>query len=394
MAVEFRCEHCGSLLSADAEAGAEVECPDCGKGALVPAGLAALPHPQVPPEVGESESADVPPPLPERPPEGQAGEGGFDEDEEEEFGEPSEFMQVLAKSVPWLISIFANAAAILILSLITLLVIYTGMPQDIVVPDATLSENPGGSINPTASESAERSRTVRPTPTREFSKKESLSVDTRDSDDAVELIGSAAGGASGGSPFGLTGGGGGGPASNFYGTGGNAHHIVWVIDRSGSVAPNFGLLKQEMLRSVATLKPVQDFHVILFGEDVPIEKEPRQLTAANKKYKLAVAEFLSSVNAAAGYTKPVSALERAFAVLRGADPSKPGKLIYLLTDGVFPDNEAVINKLRALNKTKGVLINTYLYSPERNELAEKVMKQIASENGGRYKYVSPDEVYD
>ena len=71
MAVEFRCEKCGKLLSADAEPGSMMKCPHCQKKVAVPAGLASLPQPHLPP------GQEPPPPPPPPPPggEGQVAEG-------------------------------------------------------------------------------------------------------------------------------------------------------------------------------------------------------------------------------------------------------------------------------------------------------------------------------
>ena len=54
------------------------------------------------------------------------------------------------------------------------------------------------------------------------------------------------------------------------------------------------------------------------------------------------------------------------------------------------DNAAVLAAVRKLNSAGKVHINTYLYGNKPPE-AEKVMKQIAKENGGRFRYVSPEE---
>ncbi|HDZ20530.1 hypothetical protein LCGC14_1449250, partial [marine sediment metagenome] len=189
------------------------------------------------------------------------------------------------------------------------------------------------------------------------------------------------------------GGGGGGPAG-FLGSGGNVHHIVWLIDRSGSIVSNFDVLRLEMLSSISRLRPAQDFHIIMFAEGPPLEKVPKRLTPANKRFKVVAADFLDNIDPAEGTTDPVPALTRAFAVLKAADQKKAGKLIYLLTDGVFPDNEKVLRTVNEMNKMRSVMIHTFLYSTQPDALAEKVLQKLATENGGRYKYVSPDEVYD
>ena len=93
-----------------------------------------------------------------------------------------------------------------------------------------------------------------------------------------------------------------------------------------------------------------------------------------------------------GQTDPVPALQRAFNVLSRANTSKGrrGKLVYLLTDGDFPDNKAVLAAVRKENTKKDVHINTYLYGYKGKQVVD-VMQKIASENGGRYKHVSSDE---
>ena len=180
----------------------------------------------------------------------------------------------------------------------------------------------------------------------------------------------------------------GGPRSAFFGGGANAHHIVYVIDRSGSMVETLDTVRTELLISISRLAPKQDFHLIMFAKGLPLEVPARRLMPATAENKEAAAKFLESVRAM-GQSDPIPALQRAFAVLARAD-KRPGRLIYLLTDGNFPDNAAVLAVLRKLNGGKQVAINTYLYGRRPPE-AEKVMRQIAKEHGGRYRYVSADE---
>jgi|GEM_PF-4930603 len=177
MAVEFQCEHCDALLSAEAEAGAEVECPHCGQAAVVPEGLAALPSPQVPgqsppPVPTDQAAADAPADEPSPEATDENGEPLDEEEEDEEHHEPSAMMKWLSDSVPWVISLFATLTVFLILWFINMLVIY-GKPEDVPVPDIVQSQQPGGSISPADMATSDRSRTVRPTPTRKFSNRTS-----------------------------------------------------------------------------------------------------------------------------------------------------------------------------------------------------------------------------
>jgi len=378
MAVDFRCENCGKLLSLDAEPGSMVECPHCRNKLTVPEGLASLPRPHVPPNAAPAgDRQDTAPP-------GEA-------DAEPEDGAEG-LMTVMAAAMPWVVSVFFHLGLGLILALVTMIVLESYIPDSVTVPDMDFSENPGGVMNPGERNPDQQAQQPKPTDRRHHSRRESaIPADTGKTDKKIELIGVGAGGMSGGAlaKFGLdVGGSGSGPRSSFFGSGGNAHHIVFVVDRSGSMVDTFDYVRKEMLRSISRLRPPQDFHVILFAEGPPIENAPKRLVPAEFVYKEQVAEFLQSARAQ-GQTDPIPALRRAFATLAKAN-RLPGKLIYLLTDGVFPDNQKVISEIRAANPGTKALINTYLYGSRPPE-AEDVMKQIADQNGGRYRYVSPDE---
>ena len=65
-------------------------------------------------------------------------------------------------------------------------------------------------------------------------------------------------------------------------------------------------------------------------------------------------------------------------------------VIYLLTDGEFPDNKKVINAIKQLNKAKHISVNTILFN--NNSLdATRVLKKIAEENNGIFRFVRRDE---
>jgi uncharacterized protein with von Willebrand factor type A (vWA) domain len=178
------------------------------------------------------------------------------------------------------------------------------------------------------------------------------------------------------------------PRSEFCGLGSNAHHIVYLVDRSGSMFDTFDAVKDEIADSVAALQPTQDFHVIMFSNGKPLEKQPMTLTPATEKNRLALAKFLETVHAEST-TNPIKAINRAFDVLAESN-ERPGRMIYMLTDGAFPDNEAVLATIRWRNTGKDVVINTFLYG-WKPPIAEKVMSLIATENGGHYRYIKPDE---
>jgi len=380
MAVEFRCEKCGKLLSVEAEPNAKVKCPYCKGKVTVPAGLAAMPRPQVPP------GASAPAPVqaaPAPPPEEPVG-----------AEEPDALMGVMAAVMPWLISVFFHLGLVVILWFV--LIVALGGEQaeaQAIVPSAELSETPGGQIEPGQDDPDMEARSLERIQQNKWAQRDSTlpSTSVGETESKVSVIG-ISGGSAGGSAaaFGLTTGGSGvGPKSRFFGTGGNAYHIVYVVDRSGSMLDTLDLVRREMLRSVSRLNEAQTFHVIFFATGTPKENPPRRLVYATIENKREAADYLKSIQAQ-GRTDPIPALTRAFQVLQRTPNDRTGKLIYLLTDGEFPDNEKVLTTIRGLNKQGDVHINTILHY-HRSPPVMKVLQAIARENGGRFKFVEPNQ---
>ena len=379
MAVDFRCDRCGKLLSVEGDAGSTVRCPHCGRKVAVPSTLASLPRRDVPAGGGLSAAeVEVPQELSE---------------EETSTAQSEEMMAAVARVIPWVISVFLHVGLLLFFALLTMFVIRSGIPEHVVVPEAFLGEDPGGVMTPAEQDLQPEVERPAISPERHHSRRESaIPADTGQADRKIELIGVGSGGAGGGAlaRFGLEiGGSSAGPRSSFFGSGGNAHHIVYVVDRSGSMLDTFDYVRREILKSVSRLRPPQDFHIILFAEGQPLENPPKRLVVANHQNKLQLAEFLIGV-IAERRSDPIPALKRAFGVLRKAN-RLPGKLIYLLTDGQFTQPPGdVLRAIRAANHRDEVLINTYLYWYEDRQAIE-LMRQIAEQNGGRYRYISPEE---
>ena len=384
MAVDFRCEHCGKLLSIDAAPGSEVSCPHCSKQVTVPEGLANLPKPQVP--------GSQPPAVPAQP------QGQLDEEEFDEEDEDSQVMTTMAALMPWVLSVFFHAGLFLMMALLVLVIGAANekkVGEDVFVNSDVYSDDPGGQINPGDSNPEKESAQEMETTSKQWARSESQVVSNADSTDTdLTMIGLAGGGAAGGmlAKQGLgSGGSGAGPKGKFFGHGGNAHHIVYLIDRSGSMAlgGTFDTVCREMVTSISELNPVQTFHIVLFGDGTTIENPPKSLVDATDDQKKAAAKFLEKQRAS-GPTDPIPAMNRAFDVLAKADRQKRGKIIFLLTDGVFTaDNDVVLRTIKGRNRGQQVHINTYLYGGQQEKEAVDVMQKIAKENGGKFKIIQP-----
>jgi hypothetical protein len=382
----LRCEHCRNLFSTPSSE-TEAECPHCGTATIVGEAIAALPTPQLPGE--------------ERPAELDLDDEPVDE-QDEVFGEPGRVGRAVQKSTPWTIAVLANLAVMLILMFISIIVGGDRVGAEIIVPNSNLVDNPGGALTP--HEFKDPSPPEQPLPEKDPRRgdRDLVVNDILKDKEEIDVIGRGLSGASNGDPNGFGDGSTGTNEPGFLGPkrpdGGNVHHVVYLIDRSGSMGQGgkMLLLRQQLLLSINRLSPKQDFHVIMFsgqrGES-PKEKTPARLTQVNHQSLTQVCGFLDNIGEAQGNTVAASAVRRAFDVLKEADPKRPGKLIYLLTDGQLGDREEVFRALDDLNKTKSVKINTLLLSEDEDTGAAQTLRRIATTTGGRYKHVSMDEAH-
>lgn len=185
-------------------------------------------------------------------------------------------------------------------------------------------------------------------------------------------------------PFGVPGGGRGiGPRSPFMGVSGNAKTVCYVCDASGSMMGlPFDLLKIELKKAVEALVPSQAYNIIFFQKG-GAESLSRTLVVANPNNKQKSYTYLEQVTVGSD-SNPVPSLRLAFA-------QKPN-LVYLLTDGAFDDNDAVVAEVKKLNASKQTRINTIaFFSPDapqaERKACEDVLRKIASDNGGLFKVV-------
>jgi len=193
--------------------------------------------------------------------------------------------------------------------------------------------------------------------------------------------GSGSGEGNGGAlaPFGVPGGGGGiGPRSNFIGVGGNARKVVFICDATGSMMQEFDNLRVELRKAIDGLRPPQSFNVVFFQENAPPPPD-KSLLFASPDNKRKVYDYVDKY-APRGPTDPVPAIKVAF----GMHP----ELIYFLCDpSDFPDPKGTIALFKSLNVGGTVHVNTIAFL-EHDEEGEKTLKQIASDSGGIFKYVS------
>lgn len=175
------------------------------------------------------------------------------------------------------------------------------------------------------------------------------------------------------------------PSVTFCGTKANAHHIVYVIDRSVSMIDSFGMVKREMATSVGELTAAQYFSVVIATDPAPEGRPANRLTPAVEKHKLDMVRYVKYVYPLST-TAVAPAMSRAFELLRLADPSRQGKVVFFVTGRMPPDAGDLEKLIRKLNADKDVRINTCLYW-DRSRMATRLLKRIARENNGDYAFI-------
>ena len=377
MSARFRCPECKQPLRSrhgdNSGKGRVLKCPECGARLAVPPARAWVAHPQI----------DSPSPA--------AADDGPDSPHRQDVVLPA-----MARSMPWIMSVFFHAAVALIFMLVATVLIVEEPEKSGVAPNVS----PRDAIDVSRSVTQVPSRLVKSNrrPVLDKLRRESKLAEgaaPKDNSkipltDEVIGIGSLSDLGLGQTGTGVEGiGPGGGPGCELFPPPppqGGVADVVFLIDRSGSMVDMFDTVRFQILSSVRNMGPTKHrFHVVLFSDGGPIEKTPRRMTPASDKAKLALLKFLDPVRAS-GKTDPIPAINRAFDVLG----KSKGGVIHLLTDGVFPDNRAVLDAIDRRNAAGRIKINTILYG-NRPPLAEKVMSKIARDNKGAYRYVSRDE---
>ncbi|MBI3469188.1 MAG: VWA domain-containing protein [Planctomycetes bacterium] len=166
-------------------------------------------------------------------------------------------------------------------------------------------------------------------------------------------------------------------SARFFGLGEEgANSVVYVIDCSLSMdqpSYKFESAKRELIRSINSLKSEHRFFVIFFaGSAVPMPGS--ELMAATESNKKKAIEWIRNVGVQPN-TLPVAAMRQAI----GLRP----EVIYLLSDGEFLNK--FCDEIRLANGgTSPATIYTVGFG---NRSGEPQLVRIASESGGKYRYV-------
>jgi hypothetical protein len=182
--------------------------------------------------------------------------------------------------------------------------------------------------------------------------------------------------------------------SRFCGSSGNTACVCYVVDCSGSMVIAFDYIRQELKRAIAQLTPAQNFHIIFFAGDQPIQLPQGRLLRATTDNKTAARRFVEQTNLTevqtsdAAWQGVVHALQAAFALHDGK--GRHVDLVYLLTDGDF-EHSQVREAIRTLQAAGGapVRINIIACGNRDNE---DYLSGLAKANNGQYTFLSDEDL--
>lgn len=185
------------------------------------------------------------------------------------------------------------------------------------------------------------------------------------------------GGDVGGVGSGLGGAGGGGGGASFFGVEASGNRFVFIVDVSGSMeyGGKIDELRRQLTRSITNLLETSEFWVIGFSDGPqPMggKTDWSDGSATSKRTALRQVEVLAT----GGGTEPRGAFQMAFSIRPRPDA------IYFMTDGEFDPN--IPAELAVMNRSLHIPIHTICFA---TEASEALMKKIATESKGTYRFV-------
>ncbi len=172
---------------------------------------------------------------------------------------------------------------------------------------------------------------------------------------------------------------------DFFGMNLNGTSVVFVVDASRSMnhpfpdpyKTRFGRVKVELVKTIEKMTETEKFFMIFFN-DFPVPMPANRLVSATPENQKSYLNWMVP-GQATGSTEPEAALHMALKL-------RP-EVIYFLTDGRF--HYSVVKSVTNANRDR-VTINTICFGDDEGE---KMLKELASGNGGVYKYI-PDTLPD
>jgi hypothetical protein len=173
--------------------------------------------------------------------------------------------------------------------------------------------------------------------------------------------------------------------AELFGVKGYGHRFVYVMDRSDSMNGYGGrplaAAKRELLRSVQSMGPEQEFQIIFYNERSTPLKVPGQMTqflVGDKQTHSRVTQVVNIVYGSGG-TNHMDALKLALRM-------RPD-VVFILTDARVPRMSGLqLNEIRARASANNTVIHTIEFGTDPVIPTDSFLEQLAKGNHGEYRY--------
>jgi len=307
-----------------------------------------------------------------------------------------EINEVVTNVMPWLFSFGVHLAIVIVAVFVVWFVRVKVPDEEKIIGELQLGPTPGVQLVVDKENKEEKQSSSRRTTARRVRRTES----TINSQSQVvrSQLGMAGGPPATASPFGTGPNVGEGFSVGLFGNGGNARSVAFVIDASGSLFDTMPFVIDELKQSIGKLSAGHTFTVIFFQDGKVIEcvhtKGMRPADAETKQKVIQWIDLSRGNVSPKGRTDPVDAIKLALA-------HRP-QVMYLLSDnivgtgrfGILPD--VLVEEVKKANPGNQTKINTiqFIYPDELAKLGqEPTLKRISDATGGRYKFVSEDDLH-
>ena len=322
-----------------------------------------------------------------------APDGAADDDLQQQEESDAEINDLVMRLLPWGVSFLTHLGLILLAVFIVWSAIDSSdKDKQPIIPIAKLSKTPGAPVKTRMTQSIARSS---PSRRSVLSTNESTAPSRSKTPSESTLIGVHGGAGGGSNPFSTDIGTGTGIGAQFFGTGGNAYRIVYLIDATGSLIDSLDYVIIELKRSINDLSSKQEFTVIFFQGDQIKEVTPKGMKKATPRNKARVIEW---IDPSSGNVTPMLP-GNPVPALRLALKYRP-ELVFILSDNITGsgryeiDQRHLLKEVEKANKNR-TAINTiqFLYPDKLEEYGLKpTLEMIAARNGGTYNFVDAREL--
>ncbi|WP_286177722.1 hypothetical protein [Stieleria mannarensis] len=174
--------------------------------------------------------------------------------------------------------------------------------------------------------------------------------------------------------------------AKLFGVSGSGTRFVYVFDRSDSMNGFGGLplrsAKRELIRSLQSLSPQQQFQIIFYNENVKpfqLSGMPMTMVSGEPNHLKRAQRYIDAIQAFGG-TKHKGALLMALRL----SPD----VIFFLTDAHIPRlSQLELQVIQDRAERAGTTIHAIEFGSRAGPAADSFLKQLAAMNNGQYQYV-------